>query len=1673
MFTLPSTYQSKSDIPGIGRGDVPGDPQVLQGIIDDFTYLRDTAWAVSQELDAVVALASSGGFEGEVAEALRGVVSGQLKTFVSNIARAFSLAAEAAIEYRLVLVRAQQAAAKVVSQAAGPAAGDAKLAGLKGQVQGQLDQVNAAAQAMEAALRDAADMVSQPIKVPSLWGRIRGELEQVLSITGGVLALASAIVDGPVGLTLAAAAFGAGASSLEMTAVDYTKHRAKWWMVALAVVGVLAPGAPGMVSMGALGAGARAALEGAGLTAVKTAQVLSSPMKFAKFAARGMADLSRVAVRGPEWSLSAVRRGVVALPDVPARAAGSFRGGWQSASVAVERDFARVVKWHPSLVAGVGAHTAYVLVNAGRLAGALFTPLRFGSMARFGFRGAWAELRTAADWGKGLSDFRAGWEGAGVRAARVGGGTLGLPHATQFRRSTLPVLGPVKETKDTAGAVGELGEPLLAPVAYGMSADRMLEVMRKLEEGDLEKLFVRASGILQPFLGAVPVVGRDAVSVGLRAEQRESLVRVAYALHTGGEQAAREVARSLAGEGRSLPLQGLAGGGGLWPGETSGTKSGHIGEVWAGEAPQWEVRAGEVPQWEAPQWEVREARAEDEGDAALVPRPEAGWQKPHGAAAAAPAALSGLDGGQATEVMRLGSVGEPISERSAVAQFGEVPHGTPQLEGTRVWLVHEPGQQPHLEAVDAHGVSLVGRTGTPHDSGGGFQAAGGPEGVLHFSAGDEFRYRTLPLQGGEWALRFDSPLGSEGRVQVVAKEAAGPAAAEGVAFARDSLGRPAARVPVVDAAGVEHVQTWRLSSAGVVRDVPLKGESLGALSGLSLRERFSSDGWLVGRSVVGGLGRGALFEHLPATSPELADRLGPGGFTIRERATGNFVRFNSFGQAALPHEPLSVGLFRDVPLSAPGLDGLRLRVVEGTGADGRFRSSPYSQLIDSTGGAVLGYRVLLPREDEGVTITTTGGERRWNFDSDMRLETVDTRLPQREEFIRIDHATGGEPVVMGRDSLPAADGFTVRTVRNSSGELSEVTVRLSDVAAEKRSVMWRLDAAGALREAEPPLTEEGISAAADLSSRAPYAKSGAIAAETPHAPHTPPLEIQPGRVDLVRTEPDSATAGASTSLAHTLVVSDLDRTLTHSAHALRPAMPDEHVPQPLGVEAYQAQPPSHMTETTAGPPRRLPASADYPDHRATTPPARVLLASNRGPVSFSRSKDGTLTTKRGSGGLVSGLSAIGPEAGAVWVCATLSDADREATRGGTYLDHEVTGGQHVRMLDIDAATFADAYNGIANSTLWFVHHLLYDTPPVFDQGFRSQWTSYNAYNTAFADALAKEAAQGAKVVVQDYHLTLTPQLLRERRPDLRIGHFSHTPWAPPDYYRLLPDDIAAQVLRGILGADRAAFLTHRWADAFADCCAEVLGAEVRPAGGELTVTHEGRTTRIGVHGLGVDAGSLRERSHRPDVAERLADLRRQTGESRKLIVRVDRTDLSKNIILGLAAYQRLLETHPEWHGRVVHFALAVPSRHDLVLYRNYTRAVQRLADQINSKFERDDWKPLILHVKEDFAGALAAYRLADVALVNPIRDGMNLVAKEIPVVSEKGCAMVLSREAGAFAELGDHAIAIDPFDVEETARALHEALTMNPAERAARTERLAAAAALSPKQWFLDQLEAL
>lgn len=476
----------------------------------------------------------------------------------------------------------------------------------------------------------------------------------------------------------------------------------------------------------------------------------------------------------------------------------------------------------------------------------------------------------------------------------------------------------------------------------------------------------------------------------------------------------------------------------------------------------------------------------------------------------------------------------------------------------------------------------------------------------------------------------------------------------------------------------------------------------------------------------------------------------------------------------------------------------------------------------------------------------------------------------------------------------------------------------------------------------------------------------------------------------------------------------------------------------------------------------------------------LLVASNRGPVSFGRAPDGTLQARRGGGGLVSALSGLplGDEVG--WWCAALSATDREvaavaAGRDLGTLPDAVPGVAGVRLLDIDPQLLERAYNRVANETLWFISHLLYELPltPSFDAGFTADWEAFRSYNATFATALAAAADVGARVLVQDYHLALVPGLLRAARPDLSIAHFHHTPWAPPEYLRVLPDWVLAELHAGLLGADHLGFLDQRWAAAFRR--GAVAAGAATADGDALTVADGSRSRRVsvGVHPLGVDATGLRERAGAPDVAQRRAEVV-ASASGLRLIVRVDRTEPSKNILRGIHSYAELLRRHPHWRGRVTHLVFAYPSRSELASYRRYTGEVHAAAAAVNAEFARPGWTPLTLQVADDYPRSLAALSVADVVVVNPVRDGMNLVAKEAAVLSERGVALVLSREAGAASELGDAALLINPFDIVATADAMNDALGFGDAERTERGAALAAAAsAWPPARWLADLLAAL
>lgn len=463
---------------------------------------------------------------------------------------------------------------------------------------------------------------------------------------------------------------------------------------------------------------------------------------------------------------------------------------------------------------------------------------------------------------------------------------------------------------------------------------------------------------------------------------------------------------------------------------------------------------------------------------------------------------------------------------------------------------------------------------------------------------------------------------------------------------------------------------------------------------------------------------------------------------------------------------------------------------------------------------------------------------------------------------------------------------------------------------------------------------------------------------------------------------------------------------------------------------------------------------------------RLLVASNRGPVSWRRDAGGDLTPRRGFGGLVTALGGALQNEEGTWVSVALSADDREvaATHAGEPFAVETDGATfELRLLDV-GDRYEPYYNQVANRMLWFTVHGLWGEPyEPSGTGWRDAWDAYVSVGEEVAAAVVASAdGEDAEIHLQDYHLCSAPHAVRAALPRARILHYLHTPWVGPSELRRLPDRVAEGVLRGLLGADVVAVSSPKWAAAFRRGAVEVLGAV--PDGQDLWF--EGRRTVVADFVLGVDEDDLAASAARPETiaaGERLE----AEADGRALILRVDRSDLSKNILRGLQAYECLLDRHPEHRGRVWHYAHLNPSRQGVTEYRAYLEACQGAAARIAERYGPE---AITLAVTDHYPTAVAALQRSDVLLTNPVRDGTNLVAKEGPVLNDRDGVLVLSRDAGAADVLSDGALMVNAYDVEAQAEALHAALVMPADERAARAELLRAAARRgAPGEWFAGQ----
>jgi trehalose 6-phosphate synthase len=453
-------------------------------------------------------------------------------------------------------------------------------------------------------------------------------------------------------------------------------------------------------------------------------------------------------------------------------------------------------------------------------------------------------------------------------------------------------------------------------------------------------------------------------------------------------------------------------------------------------------------------------------------------------------------------------------------------------------------------------------------------------------------------------------------------------------------------------------------------------------------------------------------------------------------------------------------------------------------------------------------------------------------------------------------------------------------------------------------------------------------------------------------------------------------------------------------------------------------------------------------------PAPLVLVSNRGPVTFTHGDDGELERTRGGGGLVTALLGLTEHTPALWISAAISEADDEMSarhHGGSFPLPGLGTDTRGRFVSIDHDTYHAYYNVVANPMLWFIQHYLWDlsnAPDIRREEMDAWENGYLAANRLFAEAVNRELAEEPDrlVMLHDYHLYTAPEAIRAAHPDAFLHFFVHIPWSQPDYWRILPPGVREAILRGLLANDIVAFHTWRYARNFLLCCEELL--DLRVDYGRRLVRWQGREVWVRSYPISVNAPMFEELARSAEVAaEEGPILRRRRAY---LVVRVDRTDLSKNTLRGFKAFDVFLDRYPEFHEDITFLALLQPSRQDVDEYVEYVAKIRDVVSHINTKHGNTDWMPIDLRIESNLPRAVAAYKHYDVLMVNPIYDGMNLIAKEAPLVNERDGVMILSENAGAHEELGSFAISINPFDVDAQAEALYRALVMPADERADR-----------------------
>ncbi len=468
----------------------------------------------------------------------------------------------------------------------------------------------------------------------------------------------------------------------------------------------------------------------------------------------------------------------------------------------------------------------------------------------------------------------------------------------------------------------------------------------------------------------------------------------------------------------------------------------------------------------------------------------------------------------------------------------------------------------------------------------------------------------------------------------------------------------------------------------------------------------------------------------------------------------------------------------------------------------------------------------------------------------------------------------------------------------------------------------------------------------------------------------------------------------------------------------------------------------------------------------------LVLVSNRGPVTFQAGGE----AQRGSGGLVTALTGLASHREAIWIASAMNEHDvavSEAHDGRPFPVRTPAGGEYqVRLVASDPDAYDLFYNVFANPMLWFIQHYLWDlsnAPDIRRHEIEAFEFGYNVVNEDLARAVVEEleGAEEPVVMVHDYHLYTLPDLVRRARPDVFLHHFIHIPWTQLDAWRVLPSRIREEIFTGLLANDIIGFHTRSYRRNFLQCCRDLMDLEVDFDRG--LVRFGEREIWVRDYPLPIDHKATRLVAQSERVAEFEAALLRRRRDF--MILRVDRADLSKNVLRGFSAFDLFLEQHPEFSERVTFVAQLMPSRTDVPQYAEYLERIEALVAVVNHRHGTPDWMPIQLKLRDDLEEAMAAYKHYDVLLVNAMFDGMNLVAKEGPIVNEHEGVSILSENTGAHEELGEYALSVNPFDIQELADSIYAALTMERGERHRRARGLERiVTSRDPGDWIDEQL---